>query len=282
MKVTALIENTKPEAKMDLVAEFGLSLYMERGIQRILFDTGASDAFSRNATKLGIGLQDVDVLVISHHHFDHGGGLGRFLEVNRKAKVYLRKCEEEEFYFKAPLLGRRYVGLDQELLQQQAGRFEFVDDFAEILPGVYILTSIDTQYAQPKGNRRLFVKNGNVLEPDSFGHELIMLTQEQDGLVVFSGCSHHGIRNMLSTVTRQFHNVPIKAVIGGFHLIGLPVLNTMAGSKAEIRKLGLELLKYPVERYYTGHCTGQKAYRVLKGVMRSKLQQFQTGSELVL
>jgi len=282
MKITALIENTRPEDKTDLEEEFGLSLYMQRDGQCILFDTGASDAFSRNAEKLGVDLKDVDVLVISHHHFDHGGGLGRFLEVNRKAKVYLRKCNEEDFYFKAPLLGRRYVGLDQELLQKQAGRLEFVDDFREILPGVYLLTGIETQYPQPKGNRRLFVRRDDTFKPDQFGHELILLTQEPDGLVVFTGCSHHGIQNMLSTATRQFHNMPIKAVIGGFHLIGLPVFNTMAGSRADIRNLGVELLAYPVEQFYTGHCTGQKAYRVLKEVMADKLQQFQTGSEIVL
>lgn len=282
MRIITLIENTRPKAETDLVAEFGLSLYVERDGQRILFDTGASDAFSHNAQKLGIKLQDVDALVISHHHFDHGGGLGRFLDQNQKAKVYLRKCEEMDLYFKAPLLGRRYIGLDQELLQAQADRFEFVDDSTEILPGVHILTGINTQYAQPKGNQRLFVKKGDTFTPDKFGHELIMLTREDDGLVVFSGCSHHGIQNMLSTVTGQFPNVPIKAVIGGFHLIGLPLFNTMAGSKAEIRDLGRDLLKYPVERFYTGHCTGQKAYGVLKEVMAEKLHKFQTGTDVVL
>lgn len=282
MKIAALIENTCPEGETDLMAEFGLSLYLERDGQRILFDTGASDAFSRNSEKLGIDLQAVDALVISHHHFDHGGGLGRFLEVNHKAKVYLRKSDEEDLYFKAPLLGRRYVGLDQELLQKQAGRLELVDGAEEILPGVFLLTGIETQHPQPKGNRRLFFKKDNRFEPDQFGHELMMVTREDDGLVVFSGCSHHGIQNMLSTVTRQFHDMPIKAVIGGFHLIGLPMFNTMAGSRKEIRSLGSELLKYPVEQFYTGHCTGQKAYRVLKEVMANKLQQFQTGSEIVL
>lgn len=282
MRIITLVENTRSDAEKDLVAEFGLSLYIERSGQRILFDTGASDVFGQNAEKLGIDLQDVDALVISHHHFDHGGGLGHFLDVNRKAKVYLRECKQQDLYFKAPLLGSRYVGLDRQLLQEQADRFEPLADFTEILPGVYILVGIDTQYAQPKGNKRLFVKSKGTFEPDKFDHELIMVTREEDGLVVFSGCSHHGIQNMLSTVARQFQNAPIKAVIGGFHLIGLPVLNTMAGSRKDIRKLGNELLGYPVERYYTGHCTGQKAYRVLKEVMIDKLRYFQTGSEIVL
>jgi 7,8-dihydropterin-6-yl-methyl-4-(beta-D-ribofuranosyl)aminobenzene 5'-phosphate synthase len=282
MKITALIENTRPDAETELVAEHGLSLLVERDGQRILFDTGASGAFGDNADKLGIDLAGVDAVVVSHHHFDHGGGLARLLEENRTAKVYLRSSGEKDFYFRAPLLGSRYIGLDQELLREQAGRLQFVDGFTEILPGVYILTAIDTQHAQPKGNKRLFVKKNDVFEQDSFAHELLMVTREEGGLVVFSGCSHHGIQNMLSTVTGRFPDDPIKAVVGGFHLIGLPVFNTMAGSRKDIRGLGAELLEYPVGQYYTGHCTGAKAFKVLKGVMADKLQHFQTGSELML
>ncbi len=282
MKVVALIENTKLEGRGDLVAEHGLSLYIECNNKCVLFDTGASETFEQNARKLSINLRDVDVLVISHHHFDHGGGLARFLEVNHKAKVYLRKSGEEDFYFRVPGILSRYIGLDQKLLEKQADRIEFIDRFTEILPDVYILTAIPPQYALPKGNRRLFVKRGKTFCLDSFEHELIMVQKEGDELVVFTGCAHNGILNMVCAVTRQFPGVPIKAVFGGFHLMGLPKLNTMAGTKTEVRGIGEELLNYPIERVYTGHCTGQKAYRILKGVMAEKLEYFPTGSEVLL
>ena len=282
MKVTALIENTRLESRPELVAEHGLSLYIECNNKKILFDTGASEAFEQNAGKLDVNLEDVDVLVVSHHHFDHGGGLARFLQINHKAKVYLRKSEEEDFYFRVPGLISRYIGLNQELLQEHVDRFEFIDSFTEILSGVYILTGIPRQYAQPKGNRRLFVKNGDTFKRDTFQHELIMAVREGDEMVVFTGCSHHGVLNMIAAATRQFPDIPIKAVFGGFHLIGLPKLNTMAGSRKEVRNIGAELLKYPIGQVYTGHCTGRKAYRVLKGVMAEKLDYFPTGSEVVV
>jgi 7,8-dihydropterin-6-yl-methyl-4-(beta-D-ribofuranosyl)aminobenzene 5'-phosphate synthase len=282
MKVAALIENTKPEGRDDLVAEHGLSLDIECNDKRVLFDTGASEAFEQNARKLGINLQDVDVLVISHHHYDHGGGLARFLEVNHEAMVYLRKSEEEDFYFRLPGIMSRYIGLDQNLLQKQADRFEFIDRFTEVLPDVYILTAIPAKYSSPKGNRRLFVKKGKTFIPDSFRHELIMVQRAGNELVVFTGCAHNGILNMVAAVTEQFPDMPIKGVFGGFHLVGIPKLNTMAGSKAEVRAIGEELLGYPIERIYTGHCTGQKAYRALKGVLAEKLEYFPTGSEVVL
>ena len=282
MKVVALIENTKLEGMQDLIAEHGLSLYIESGDKRILFDTGASDAFEQNARRQGINLQDVDVLVVSHHHYDHGGGLSRFLEVNQKAKVYLRTSETENFYFKVPGILNRYVGLDQELLRRQSDRLELIDDFTEILPDVFILTGIPMQYARPSGNRRLFVKKDKTFNRDNFEHELIMVLREKGELVVFTGCAHNGILNMVAAVTGQFPGVPVKAVFGGFHLVGIPKLNTMAGSKADVRRIGKALLRYPVDRVYTGHCTGQKAFRVLKSVMEGRLEYFPTGSEIVL
>ena len=109
-----------------------------------------------------------------------------------------------------------------------------------------------------------------------------MAVKEQTGLVVFTGCTHSGILNMIDTVVRQFPGVPIKAVLGGFHLVGIPVLNTMAGSRREVADIGREMLKYPIDSVYTGHCTGARAYRILKRVMVEKLQYLPTGSAVML
>ncbi|MCM2283537.1 MAG: MBL fold metallo-hydrolase [Desulfobacula sp.] len=282
MRVVTLVENTKQEGRDDLTAEHGLSLYIEHKGQHILFDTGATDAFARNAEKLGVDLEIVEALVISHHHYDHGGGLARFLELNQKAKIYLRKSKEENFYFRALGIINKYIGLDQELLRKHTSRFEQIEGFTRILPGVFILTEIPRPYDLPRGNRKLFVKKGGTYEPDDFGHELILVMEERENLVVFTGCSHNGILNMMTAVTRQFPDKPIKAVFGGFHLIGLPILNTMAAGKSEVRAMGKELLKYPVERVYTGHCTGKKAHRVLKEVMAQTLEDFPAGRAIVL
>jgi len=282
MKVTALIENSRLEGASELVAEHGLSLYIETRERHILFDTGASGSFADNATKMGIDLTAVDALVISHHHVDHGGGLERFLTLNGSAPVYLRNSDTEDFFFRVPLLSDRYIGLDQGLLRQQADRLTFVSELTEITPGVFILTDIPDRYPVPKGNRRLLVKTGGSSGQDDFGHELLMVIREEDGLVVFTGCSHHGVLNMVTAVTEAFPGESIKGLFGGFHLIGLPVLNTMAGSKRSVREIGEALLRFPIEQVFTGHCTGLKGYRVLKGVMAEKLQNFPTGSEITL
>lgn len=280
MRITALVENTRLESRKDLSMEHGLSLHVYRDDKQILFDTGTTEAFSDNAEKLGVNIQEVDIVVISHHHFDHGGGLAHFLGANQKAKVYLRKCEEREYYFRALGVINKFVGLDRSLFQRYADRFDFVDEFTEISPEVYIFTKIGKPYPLPKGNRHLFAEKGNTRELDSFEHELIMVIREEQGLVVFTGCSHSGILNMIDTVVKQFPGVPIKAVFGGFHLIGLPILNTMAGSKREVEGIGKDILKYPIDKLYTGHCTGMKAYRVLKGILGEKLEYFPTGRSI--
>lgn len=240
MRITALVENTRLESRKDLSVEHGLSLHVYRDDKQILFDTGATEAFSDNAEKLGVNIQEVDIVVISHHHYDHGGGLAHFLEANQKAKVYLRKCEERRYYFRVLGIINKFVGLDRSLVQKYADRFDFIDEFTEISPEVFILTEIGKPYPSPKGNRHLFAKKGNTLELDNFDHELIMVIREGQGLVVFTGCSHSGILNMINTVVKRFPGIPIKAVFGGFHLIGLPILNTMAGSKREVESIGKE------------------------------------------
>ena len=82
MRITTLVENTCPEDEAPLSPEFGLSLHVEVNGSRVLFDMGSSDVFLRNAEALGIDIAGVDAAVVSHQHFDHGGGLAAFFEVN--------------------------------------------------------------------------------------------------------------------------------------------------------------------------------------------------------
>jgi len=278
MKITVLVENNEAPNEPELLPEHGLSVHISFQGNKILFDAGISDKFSKNAKKLGINLSSVDLAVISHHHYDHGGGLSRFFELNKDAKVFLRYTPDREYYFRAFWFQRRYIGLDTKLFDSMPERFEFVDETAEILPDVYIIPKITQKYSKPKGNRFLYVRRESKWKLDDFSHELILVIKKSDGLVVFSGCSHNGMLNVIDTVNEVFNGSSIKAVIGGFHLVGLPMFNTLAGSKSDVEDIGIRTLTYPIESVYSGHCTGQKAFRILKNVMGEKLTQLHTGA----
>ncbi|MCR3955878.1 MAG: MBL fold metallo-hydrolase [Gudongella sp.] len=89
MIIKTLLENRAIGEEFE--AEHGLSLFAHVGERKILFDAGASDAFMRNASKMGVKLEDVDMMILSHGHYDHGGGIRAFMEINKKALVYIHK-----------------------------------------------------------------------------------------------------------------------------------------------------------------------------------------------
>lgn len=279
MRVVALIENTRIPQRRDLHTEPGLALSIHMDERQILFDTGVSGTFLSNAQRLHVDIAQVNLAVISHHHFDHGGGLRAFLEANNHSKIYLKSSRTEHFLLDIYGLIRRQVGLDETLFQKYPQRYTFTDQCCEIASNVFILTKIEKLHPMPKGNRHLFMGDGSSKQLDTFEHELILVIRQDTSLVIFTGCSHHGILNMLDAVVAHFPEQPIKAIFGGFHLIDIPLINNMAGSKDDVEELGQAMLKFPIEKIYTSHCTGQKAYHILKEVLGTKLEYFATGCQ---
>ncbi|MFZ7126691.1 MAG: hypothetical protein ACOWWM_11120 [Desulfobacterales bacterium] len=99
---------------------------------------------------------------------------------------------------------------------------------------------------------------------------------------VFTGCSHNGLLNMVDMVARAFEGGHIGAVIGGFHLLSAPPLPIMSGTRRDVEDLGRAVLNYPIDVTYTGHCTGKRAFGVLKSVMDDRLRDMRTGDRFEL
>ena len=261
-------------------SEHGLSLFIESNGKKILFDTGKSALFFSNAEKMGIDLSQVDVCVISHGHFDHGGGLKRFLEVNKKAKIYLHRQATGAYYTK--ILGGfipYYIGLKKSLLDKNQDRFHYIETDMLIADDIQIIENIPHEFPLPKGNLSLFEKKDKQYIHDRFRHEIVMLIKENDKAVVFTGCSHSGILNMVQKAKNYIKEETLAAVLGGFHTYN-PVTKENE-SDEYLNNLAVEMLKHQTN-FYTGHCTGEYSFTYLKEKMAGNLQMINTGTVIEL
>ena len=274
MKIIVLAANSDCKTNsLNVNAENGLSLFIEFDERKILFDTGQSDLFIYNAEKLGIDLSQVDYLVIAHGHFDHGGGLKHFLKINQKAKTFLHINAAHKFYTRIFGSIPYYVGPNQKIIAQKS-RIYFIDEDTQINDKIILLEGFTEVFPQPEANKALFEKTKNRFISDKFNHELAMLLIENEEIVLFSGCSHSGIINIIEEVKLFSKTMRIKATFGGFH-INNPISKKIE-SPEYIDKL-TEALGETDPVLYTGHCTGEDNLRHIKGWICRKIQMMNTG-----
>lgn len=273
MKIISILENTKQDNK--LTAKHGLSLYLETEQMNIIFDTGPDKSYIRNAENMGIDLSKAETVIISHGHSDHIGGLSYLNEVNQDAKVYLSPYALSPHWLK---LGMYYhkVGAKDSIKKTYENRLRFVENDIEIVKGIHIIT------LNPTNEYTKNLYKGSNKELDDFNHEIMLVIENQNGIVLFSGCSHHGIVNMAKIALEKFPNKKIDAIVGGFHLIGIPIINTLGKTKEEVCHLANALNEMPINSIYSCHCTGSKGYKILKNILKEKLQPFPTGKKVIL
>lgn len=266
MKLTMLIENTACSQGLD--AQHGLSIYVETKKHKILFDTGQSEHFIANAQKLGIDLKAVDLAVISHGHYDHGGGLAAFLAINSTAPVYISRGA----FIPHVSASGQDIGLDPGLAASQ--RLVLVDEGLVIDEELELLSAKTLHEYYPTDSCGLGMVVDGSIQPDDFGHEQYLLIHQEEQLVLLSGCSHKNILNILHALKPKHPDV----VVGGFHLMGLDpngedrfLLNTTAAVLANYNT-----------RYYTCHCTGIEQYEYLKQAMEHRISYLSAGEQIII
>jgi 7,8-dihydropterin-6-yl-methyl-4-(beta-D-ribofuranosyl)aminobenzene 5'-phosphate synthase len=218
MKITVLAGNSACTTKRwNLKSGNCLSLFIEFDERKILFDTGQSDLFISNAQVMGIDLSQVHYLVISYGHFDQFGSLRRFLNINKKAKIFLHINAAHKVYNGLFDLIPRYAGCDQKI-NVQNGRIYFIEEDTQIEEKIVLLEGLPEAVSQPGAQKSLFEQTGSLFVNDKFRHEIVMMLIENDEIVLFSGSLHSWIINTIEEVQLYSKNMRIKAISGGLHI----------------------------------------------------------------
>lgn len=267
MKITALTENTCPAGNFD--TEHGLSLYLETGIHKVLFDFGRSSLFAENSKKLGINLSDVDIAILSHGHYDHADGIPAFLEINHKAPIYINEHGFGPHYFK----NGRYIGVKKEICvsEELGARTVFTNDYTKLDEGLELFTYNGASAVYETETYGIVKMEEGRLVPDDFSHEQYLLVTEGDKRILISGCSHKGILNIAAWAKPG-------VLIGGFHFKDV----ALDEEGCSFLKEAAEALKKFDTMYYTCHCTGKEQYEIMKKYMGEKLSYIACGDTITI
>lgn len=271
MKIINLIENT--QGASGCLCEHGLSFYIETRKHKLLVDTGATGAFIMNAEKLGVDLKQIDTVILSHGHYDHAGGILEFVKINPHAAILMQHTACREYYHQNDAV-EKYIGIDP--LIKELPQIVWVEGNRKIDEELFLFGGVTGRRLWPSGNRELKVKKDGTFRQDDFCHEQYLVISEKEKRILLSGCAHNGILNILDKYMEIYGSWP-DIVISGFHM------HKKSGYTEEdmtmIRKIARELKKTDTV-FYTGHCTGEIPYQILKEDMGEQLIYVHSGEEI--
>lgn len=210
LKIIVLNDNRNNCDEFD--CEHGLSLYIEANQTKILFDAGQSNVFINNAKKMGINLEKLDYVVLSHGDYDHGNGL-KFLDLKNKIKLF---AHNDIFKNRISKRTNKYGGLNQDK-NSLKNKFDLVlsNKPTDICDNIIFLGEIEKTNDFEKGGLPMIDESGDEYPHHDDSGIVIKTTQ---GLVVISGCAHSGICNTIEYAKKITGEKNVFAVIGGFHL----------------------------------------------------------------
>ncbi len=276
MKLHVLTENM-PGGRFG--AEHGISYYIEHNGYRILFDTGHTDLFLKNASLLGIDLlKYTDTIILSHGHWDHGDGICELIsqhEVNDPgSKMMSDRGEVVDFISHPDIFLKRYrkgedenIGIKVPVEElQSAFRLQFSTKAIKVYPDVYFMGEVPKKTSFEAKTTAFILENK---EPDFVIDDSGLVLVQDSEIILISGCAHTGICNMMEYAKEITGLNKFRAVLGGFHL------------KFDNHQTK-ETIKYiksqNVDRIFPSHCTQLPALAAF--YREFKFEQLKTGMVL--
>lgn len=253
--ITTLTENTVPMSK-GLIGEHGISFLIETDSNKILFDTGQGLALLNNARVLGVDLKKINMVVLSHGHYDHTGGLKSLIEYNKDFTLF---AHPESFSNKLAALEEKYVPIgspvDINFLEKTGVNLRLGEEPTEIAPGIIASGKIPMQTEFENIEPVFFKKYKNKEIPDNLADDQALLINSEKGIIVLLGCCHRGLINTLNHVANLINGKKIFAILGGLHLWN--------ASDSKIKKIIHSLHDFDAKKICVGHCTGTRAILAL-------------------
>lgn len=277
MRIINLVENELGETGCE--AAHGLSFYVETKNHKLLFDTSPSEVVLRNAQKLGVDLTAVDTVILSHGHYDHSGGIIAFMELNPNAKIYMQHNAGGDYYaYDGEDKGFRYIGIDKKILSLP--QVQLLEGDTKIDDELQLFTVDKRAFPLPSTNKRLRELHGVEYKQDEFKHEQNLLLTADGKKILFCGCAHNGILNVMETLERKFGKELLPdLVIGGFHLMKRTEFSET--DTAEVSEIANRLKSYKAH-FTTCHCTGLPVFNQMKEIMGDQLSYVRSGDEVVV
>jgi 7,8-dihydropterin-6-yl-methyl-4-(beta-D-ribofuranosyl)aminobenzene 5'-phosphate synthase len=250
---------------------YGTSLYAQHGVsflldvtaknegKKVLFDVGQSaQPLLHNMEVMGLDPKTIDMIFLSHCHYDHTGGLVGVLKAMEKDSIPVVAHPE---IFRVNLATDpylRHVGLigenTREKVEEYGGRWILVKDPMKLMEGVVTTGEVSMEERvsfEKKVTLDLYNIEGGTLVKDSLLDDISLVIKTPSGLIAVSGCSHAGVVSIVKKSMEISGSGRLRAVIGGYHLID--------ATEERIEETIKSLKELKVEKIYTGHCTGLKA-----------------------
>lgn len=273
IKITTLVENKLGE-NLALEAAHGLSFLIETNEQLFLFDTAQHDLVVKNAEELGYDLSQLEKVIISHNHYDHGGGLKSLISNYGSQNVVVH----QDFFNKKYGIERikqEYLGINYDrdtLIETGSEISEISKDITYITDNIFIAANFKRKTNFEKVNERFYIEKNGEMVLDYFRDEIALGIESPKGLIILLGCSHPGVVNMISSIIEKTGNDNIYCVLGGTHLV--------EGGEERIHKT-LEYIKsLDVDYLGFSHCTGKETVKIFEQEMPNKFFNNNTGTTI--